>query len=69
MISVPAPTDNFDIVLDLLRLKGLQAAARWLTTPRADLGGLTPEDALACGRRGDVARLVSGLAAVERLAS
>jgi hypothetical protein len=69
MTSVPAPTDNFDIVLDLLELKGLQEAARWLTTPRADLGGLTPEDALACGRRADVARLVANMAAVDRLAS
>jgi hypothetical protein len=69
MTSVPAPTDNFDIVLDLLELKGLQEAARWLTTPRADLGGLTPEDALAGGRSADVARLVTGLAAVDRLAS
>jgi hypothetical protein len=69
MNSVPAPADNFDIVIDLLRLKGLQEAARWLTTPRADLGGLTPEDALACGRRAEVARLVLGLATVDRLAS
>jgi hypothetical protein len=69
MVAVPALTDNFDIVIDLLRLKGLQDAARWLTTPRADLGGLTPEDALACGRSADVARLVSGLGTVDRLAS
>lgn len=69
MLAAPAPIDNFDIVIDLLRLEGLQEAARWLTTPRADLGGLTPEDALASGRRADVARLVSNLAAVDRLAS
>ena len=69
MISVPAPADNFDIVIDLLELKGLQEAARWLTTPRAELGGLTPEYALACGRRADVARLVASFAAVDRLAS
>jgi hypothetical protein len=68
MAAEPA-FDNFDIVFRLLRLKGMEDAAHWLTTPRADLGGLTPEDALACGRSADVARLVSGLAAVDRLAS
>ena len=69
MLSKPATPDNFDIVVHLLLQKGLEAAARWLTTPRADLGGLTPEDALAAGRRAEVARLVFGGHAEERLAS
>lgn len=63
------PTDNFDIVVHLLHLKGVEAAARWLTTPNPDLGGLTPDDALTSGRRADVARLVFAGCGEERLAS
>ena len=63
------PADNFDIVVHLLHLKGVEAAARWLTTPNLELGGLTPDEALARGRQDDVARLVFGGSVEERLAS
>ena len=64
-----AALDNFDIVVHLLRMKGVEEAALWLTTPRADLGGLTPEDALSTARRDDVARLVFTGGLEERFAS
>ena len=60
--------DNSDVVIRLLRLKGLEGAAAWLIAPRPELGGLTPEDALDRGRRADVERLISN-AEVETLAS
>ena len=68
MVSKPATPDNFDIVVHLLHRKGVEEAARWLTTPRAELGDLTPEAALSSGRRADVARLVFA-GEEERLAS
>lgn len=69
MPTKPAAPDNFDIVVHLVRLKGLEEAARWLTTPRADLGGLTPEEALSTARKGDVVRLVLSAEGEERLVS
>ena len=58
MPSDPSAVYHIDIVVLLLRQKGLEDAARWMTTPRAELEGLTPEDALACGRRAEVQRLI-----------
>ena len=68
MVCKPEAPDNCDTVMHLLRLKGLEDAARWLTTPHADLGGLTPENALACGRSDDVRQLVLAGLEEERLA-
>ena len=68
MVCKPEAPDNCDIVMHLLRLKGLEDAARWLTTPHADLGDLTPEHALACGRSDDVRQLVLAGLEEERLA-
>ena len=49
--------DNSDIVVRLLQHMDLQDAARWLSTSHPDLDGLTPEAALALGRRSDVERI------------
>lgn len=64
-----SPTDNFDLVVHLLHLKGVEAAARRLTTPHANLDGLGPEDTLECGRWDDVARRVFAGCVEEALAS
>ena len=68
-MSRASPPDNFDIVVHLLHLMGMEEAGRWLMTPRADLGGLTPDEALLRGRQDDVARLVFGDCIEQRLAS
>ena len=69
MQTKTSSTDNSDIIVRLILLKGLESAALWLSAPRPELGGLTPEDALERGCRADVERLISIPEEFERLAS